>query len=229
MPIIHHDDLIQGSDEWHQIRCGLLTASEMKLVLTPTLKLANNEKTRAHAWELAAQRINEYVEPTYIGDAMLRGHEDEILARNLYSERIAPVTETGFVTNDKWGFTLGCSPDGLVSDDGLIEVKSRVQKYQVQTIVEHYRDGSAPGEFMMQLQTALLVCERQWIDLTSYSGGMPMWPIRVKADPKIQEAIEEAAGQFEAVIQEIIADYKAAIEAASLVIPTERTITMEMY
>jgi predicted phage-related endonuclease len=174
MTIKHHQDLIQGSDEWHAARCGLLTASEMKLILTPTLKVADNAKTRVHLWELAAQRITNYVEPTYIGDAMLRGHEDEILARALYSERYAPVEETGFVTNDKWGFTLGCSPDGLVGTDGMIEAKSRCQKYQIQTIVEEYREGVIPEEYLLQVQTALLVTGRKWCDFLSYSGGLPM-------------------------------------------------------
>jgi len=228
MTITYHDDLIQGSEEWHNARCGLLTASEMKLILTPTLKIANNDKTRAHAWELAAQRITNYVEPTYIGDAMLRGHDDEILARDLYGERIEPVTETGFVTNDGLGVTLGCSPDGLVGETGMIEVKSRVQKYQIQTIVENYRDGSAPSEFMMQVQTAMLVCGREWCDLVSYSGGLPMWPIRIHADAEIQAAIIEAATAFESTIQEIMFDYRAAIGGASLVIETDRTVEEEM-
>ena len=228
MTITYHNDLIQGSDEWHNARCGLLTASEMKLILTPTLKIANNDKTRAHAWELAAQRITGYVEPTYINDAMLRGHDDEILARALYGDRITPVTETGFVTNDGLGITLGCSPDGLVGEAGMIEVKSRVQKYQIQTIVENHRNGSAPDEFMMQVQTAMLVTGRKWCDLISYSGGLPMWPIRINADDEIQAAIVEAATAFEATIQEIMRDYTAAIEGASLVIETERTVEEEM-
>lgn len=230
MAIEYHDDLIQGSDEWHAARCGLLTASEMDRVLTPTLKVANNDKTRQHVWELAAQRITNYVEPTYIGDAMLRGHEDEILARQLYSEHFAPVTETGFVTNDKWGFKLGCSPDGLVGDDGKIECKSRIQKYQVQTIVEHYRDGIIPDGFMLQVQTGLLVTERKWCDLISYSGGLPMAPMRVEADEDIQEKIIDAARAFEEKVQEAIADYHAALEAkGARLIPTERRIDEEMF
>ncbi len=69
-----HRDLIQGSDEWHQARLGILTASEVKYILTAnTLKPADNEKTRAHVWEIAAQRISQYVEPSYSGDDMLRG------------------------------------------------------------------------------------------------------------------------------------------------------------
>ena len=65
--IKYHDDLIQGSDEWHAARCGLLTASEVKLILTPTLKIANNDKTRAHVYEIAAQRITGYTEPSRKG------------------------------------------------------------------------------------------------------------------------------------------------------------------
>lgn len=219
--IKYHNDLIQGSDEWHQARCGLLTASEVKHILTPTLKVANNDKTRAHVWELAAQRISQYVEPQYINDAMLRGHEDEILARGLYAANFAPVTETGFVTNDEWGFTLGCSPDGLVGDDGIIEVKSRIQKYQVQTIVEEYRDGGIPAEFVLQVQSAMLVTGRKWCDFLSYSGGLPMACIRVEADPEIQSAIIDAAANFEAHICAAIANFHAAVEVRGYP-PTER-------
>ena len=229
MTITYHPDLIQGSDEWHQARCGLITASEMRHILTPTLKPANNDKTRQHVWELAAQRITGYVEPTYIGEAMLRGHEDEILARALYSEHFAPVTEVGFVTNDEWGFTLGASPDGLVGDDGAIECKSRIQKYQVQTIVEHYRDGSIPDEFVLQVQTVLLVTGRKWCDLISYSGGLPMAPMRCEANPEIQAAIIEACTAFEAKIAEAIRDYQAALSADKRLIPTERTVEQEMF
>lgn len=229
MTITYHDGLIQGSEEWHAARCGLITASEMKLILTPTLKVANNDKTRAHVWELAAQRITGYVEPTYIGEAMLRGHDDEILARALYAEHFAPVEEVGFVTNDEWGFTLGVSPDGLVGNDGMIECKSRIQKYQVQAIVEYYRDGTTPDEFTLQVQTALLVTGRHWCDLISYSGGLPMQPMRCVADTEIQAAIIDACTAFEAKIAEAIADYHAALSADKRLIPTERRVEEEMF
>lgn len=228
MTITVHNDLIQGSDEWLAARCGLLTASEMKLILTPSLKVADNVKTRAHLWELAAQRITEFVEPQYVSDAMLRGHEDEILARALYAERYAPVEEVGFVTNDKWGFTLGCSPDGLVGTDGMIECKSRCQKYQVQTIVEEFTGAaSIPEEYVMQVQTAMLVCGRRWCDFISYSGGLPMAVIRVDAAPEIQDAILNAAAKFEARINEVINDFREAIEARGYP-DTERRVEEEM-
>jgi hypothetical protein len=128
----------------------MLTASEFDRILTPTLKIADNPKSRAHLWEMAAQRISGYVEPQYISDAMLRGQEDEILARDEYSKHYAPVQQCGFVTNNTWGFTIGCSPDGLVGDDGLIEIKSRCQKYQVETICSN----AMPDDFMLQVQAS---------------------------------------------------------------------------
>jgi hypothetical protein len=222
-------DMVQGSDEWHQARCGLLTASEFDRIITPTLKVADNPKSRAHLWELAAQRITNYVEPSYVSDAMLRGHDDEIRARELYSKYFAPVTECGFFTNDKWGFVLGCSPDGLVGDDGLIEAKSRCQKLHVQTACEYYESGEPPAEFMLQVQGQLLITERKWCDLISYCGGLPMLTMRVLPDPTIQEAILDAAAKFEARINEVVADFTAAIAADKLAIPTERTIEQEMY
>ena len=228
MTITIHDDLVQGSDEWHAARCGLLTASEIKLILTPTLKVADNVKTRAHLWELAAQRITEYVEPQYISDAMLRGHEDEIFARALYSDEYAPAVEAGFVTNDKWGFKLGCSPDGLVGEDGMIECKSRCQKYQVQSIVEEFTGVAAiPEEYWLQVQSALLVTGRKWCDFISYSGGLPMMVQRVLPDAPTQEAIVDAASKFEARINEVIADFHEAVKARGYH-PTERRVEEEM-
>lgn len=228
MTITIHNDLVQGSDEWLRARCGLITASEVKLLLTPTLKRADNDKSRAHLWELAAQRISNHVEPTYVTDDMLRGHEEEFYARQLYAEKIAPVEEVGFVTNDGFGFTLGCSPDGIVGSDGLIEIKSRRQKYQVQTIVEHWREGTPPSDYILQVQTAMLVTDRAWCDLISYSGGLPMIPMRIERDPKIGAAILEACAAAETKIAEIIEDFFAAVEARKLH-PTERRIEQEMF
>lgn len=224
MTITYHDAVIQGSDEWLQMRCGLLTASEMRLVITPTLKIADNDKTRAHVFELLFQRLTGYVEPQYVSDAMLRGQEDEVYARAAYCEHYAEVTEVGFVTNDRWGFALGYSPDGLVGDDGLIECKSRAGKYQVQTIAEN----EVPAEYMIQLQTALLVSEREWIDFISYSGGLPMFVKRVEPDLKVQAAIIEAAIAFEQRVAEKEREYFATLAAMPKLIPTERREAMEI-
>jgi len=220
--ITYHRDLIQGSDEWRAARCGLITASEMSLLLTPTLKIASNDKQRTHIYELAAQRISRYVEPSYISDDMLRGHEDEVEARALYAKHHAPVEECGFITNDEWGFTLGCSPDGLVGDCGVIECKSRRQKYQVATIVS----GKLPAEYALQVQTALLVTDRNWCDFVSYSGGLPMVVLRVFPDAETQEAILEAATLAEHDIAVTVSEF---LRLSRGMLPTERRIEQEMF
>ena len=225
MGITYHDEVVQGSDEWLALRRGLITASEMSLLLTPTLKIASNDKSRAHVYELAAQRISGYTEPHYIGSDMLRGQEDEILARALYAEKIAPVQECGLVTTDIWGFTLGYSPDGLIGDDGLIECKSRRQKFQIQTIAEHLPAGTIPEEYVPQVQTGLLVTGRKWLDFVSYSGGLPMAVIRVFPDLAVQAAIVDAAKAAEKQIADKLSAYHK--HAAGL-IPTERRIEQEM-
>lgn len=207
--IVIHAEYDQGSEQWLQARCGLMTASEMKLVLTEkTLKVADNDKIKAHIYELAAQRLTKFVEPIFESQDMLRGKIDEEEARSLYSERWGPVTQTGFITNDRWGFTLGYSPDGLVGDAGAIECKSRRQKHQVQTLVEHVLSDTIPGEFVMQHQTGLLVSEREWIDFVSFSKLLPMGVVRVHPDDKIQAAIREAAEITEAKIAKIVATFQ---------------------
>jgi hypothetical protein len=226
--ITYYPELIQGSDEWLQARCGLLTASEMHLILTPTLKTANNDKERSHLYELLAQRITKYVEPHYISDDMLRGQEDEVDARLLYAERFAPVQDMGFITNSRWGFTIGYSPDGLVGRDGLIECKSRRQKFQVQTVLEYLPDDVAPMDYMMQMQTGMLVSERRWCDFISYTGGMHMITIRVHPDEKIQEAILTAAAAFEERLAVKLARYKEIIATHDRLIPTQRRMEQEI-
>lgn len=217
-----YDNIVQGTDEWFAVRCGVLTASEVHKIITPTLKIADNEETKSHLFEILAQRISNYVEPSYISDDMLRGKDEEMLARALYSEKYGEVTETGFITNDKWGFTLGYSPDGIVGDEGLIECKSRKQKYQIETILCQGMPNNKRINCMLQIQTGLLVSERKWCDFVSYHGGLPMMVYRVYPDPVIQEAIIKAAESFENKINDLQEKYNSIVCNESMFTPTER-------
>lgn len=222
MTITYHRDLLQGSDEWLAARCGLLTASEMGRIITAkTLKPAKGDGMSAHFWELLAQRVTGHVEPQYVSDDMIRGQADEIEARSLYAKHHATVQDVGFVTRDDWGFTIGCSPDGLVGETGLIEIKSRRQRFQIETIV----NGAMPDDYRIQVQTALLVTQREWCDFISYSGGMPLAVYRVLPDEEVQAAIIEAASAFEKSIAVMMAEYHA---RSAGMIPTERRIEQEM-
>lgn len=226
--MIRIHDVEQGSEEWHAARCGLLTASEMKLIITPTLKAADNDKSRSHLYELLAQRVTKYVEPSYISDSMLRGIDDEIDAIAQYAKAYEPVTRCGFMTNDKFGFVIGYSPDGLVGNEGLVECKSRCQKLQAMTLLKFVPEQTIDPDFMIQCQTGLLVSERKWCDLISYCGGMPMATVRVYPDEKIQAAIVEVATAFEKRMAQDIAKYEAVLNSTARLLPTTRQIREEM-
>jgi hypothetical protein len=220
MTLTIYKELIQGSPEWLQARCGLLTASEMHRIVTPAkLKAADNDKSRAHLYELLAQRVTQFVEPTYVGEHMLRGQADEEEALSIYEDAYEAGHRVGFVTNDKWGFMLGFSPDLLVGDNGFVEVKSRIQREQVRTILA----AQMPEDFVLQVQTGLLVSERKWCDFVSFSAGLPMFTKRVFPDEEVQAAILAAAAKFHERLEE---EYAKIVERMSdpdyRLIPTER-------
>jgi hypothetical protein len=222
MTLTIHPDLIQGSDQWLDVRRGLVTASVVGRLVTPkTIQPASNPESRSLTMALAAERITGWTEPTYVSDDMLRGIDDEPRARDKYAEHYAPVTEAGFMVEDRWGFQIGYSPDGLVGDDGLIEVKSRRAKTQLATILA----DEVPLENVAQLQAGLLVSGRQWIDYVSYSGGMPMYVKRVLPQQEWFDAIVAAVTAFEENVAEMVRVYRAAVAGLHM---TERTTELEI-
>jgi hypothetical protein len=216
-------DLLQGSDEWLDQRRGMVTASVVgKLVTATTVKPASNDNSRALTAQLVAERITGWTDPNYVSDDMLRGHEDEPRAVEKYAEHYAPVTTVGFMVRDDWGFSIGYSPDGLVGDDGLVEVKSPRAKKHLTTVLS----GEVPPEHMAQLQCGLLVSGRKWIDFISYCGGLPMWVKRIEPDPRWHEAIVDAVTAFEQTAAEMVAAFEEATKDLPL---TERAIEQEMW
>lgn len=215
-------DLIQGSDEWLEQRRGMVTASVVGQLITPnTVKPAANDKSRALVAQLVAERITGWVDPVYVSDDMLRGTLDEPRAIAKYEEHHAPVTTAGFLVRDDWGFSIGYSPDGLVGDDGLVEVKAPRAKKHLTTILS----GEVPPEHMAQVQCGLLVSGRKWCDFISYCGGMPMWVRRVEPDQRWFDAITAVVEQFEKAAAEMVAAYQQATQGLPA---TERVIEQEM-
>ena len=185
--------------------------------LPPVYGPADNETSRNLVATLAAERITGHVEDTPISGDMWRGIDAEPYARDLYTQHCTdqPVSEVGFMVRDFGGFVLGYSPDGLVGDDGLLEIKAPRQKGHLTTVVS----DEVPGYYMAQLQAGLLVSGRKWIDYVSYSGGMHLWPKRVTPDPAWQAAILAAAEKAERAIEEQVATYEQAVVGLPL---TER-------
>lgn len=188
---------------------------------TTVIEPASNDESRGLTATLAAERANGFTDPTYVSDDMFRGIEEEPIARDLYSLHHAPVTEVGFLVRDFDGFRIGCSPDGLVGDDGLIEIKSRRSRKQMQTVLM----DSVPIENVAQCQAALLVSGRQWLDYVSYSAGMALWVKRIYPDLRWHKAITSAVRAFEANATEMVARYKESTRGMPM---TERVIFDEI-
>ena len=201
-----YNDLVQGTDEWLAARRGIVTASVVGQLVTPkTIKPAANDYSRALTMTLVAERITGWTDPVYVSDDMMRGTMDEPIARDLYSREYAPVTEVGFMVRDDWGYPIGYSPDGLVGDDGLIEIKSRKPKKHLATILA----DEVPIENLAQCQAGLLVSGREWLDYVSFAGGMPLWTKRVYPDERWFVAIRQAVDIFEMTAAEMVAAYRA--------------------
>lgn len=204
MSLIEYADIEQGTEAWHDIRRGVVTASVVGKLLTPTLKVADNDVSRGLTAALVAERITGWTEDTPMTADMWRGTESEPFARDVYSTYYQQATEVGFMVRQEDGWELGFSPDGLVGMDGLIEIKSPRAKTHLKTILA----DEVPGHYMAQCQAGLLVTGRDWLDFVSYVGGMPLFVKRVLPDPQWFDAITAACIAFEVNAQRIVDDYR---------------------
>jgi hypothetical protein len=202
--IKYYYDIEQNSNAWFEARLGVVTASNINLLLTPKGEPAKNAKVRDYAYKLVGERLTWRMDYEYQGFDMERGHIQEGIARDIYSRSYEEVRLCGFVMNTMHGFKLGASPDGIVGDEGGIEIKSRLTKFQIQTVTEDVIDT----DYINQIQANLLVTGRKWWDFVQYSNGMPLYVKRVLPDAVRQASIIEAVRQFEETCKEISTRYE---------------------
>lgn len=209
MNLTFYQNMIQGSAEWHAARCGMITASRIGKLVKKNGEFSDLEGANSLINELALQRLTGCWDDTPTTFAMVRGRDDEAVARTLYSEKIKPVTKIGFITSEFDGVTLGYSPDGLVGDEGLIEVKSRAQKFQLDTIIKL----AIPDKYKAQIQAGLMISGRKWCDFISFPacGGGKMFVMRAQADKAFQENLIAAVLEAEVRISSRMALYKDAL------------------
>lgn len=220
-----YEDIPQGSDEWLALRCGILTASEISKILTAkTLKSAANDHSRALVMEKAAQRITGEIEPSFFSEDMMRGVEQEPIAREYYRQVEPDAREVGFVTRDMGGFVIGCSPDALVGDAGGWETKCPRQKEHIRTVLS----GEVPEQYVLQVQMCLFVTGRDWWDFSSFYSGLDMPVIRVEPDERIHAAIHDASEQFEETVQSAVRSWSERSNSGIRMIPTEKIIESEV-
>lgn len=216
-------DCIQGSPEWHAARCGIVTASRVRDILTG----GEGKTRRAYLLEIAAEKMggskDEGPPLTY---EMQRGLELEPAVIELYGDLTGNTPEAAgfFISHQNLG-GLGYSPDGLVGEDGLLEIKTRKQKLQVELL----QKGEVPTEHMAQIQTGLLVTGRKWLDYISYNENIPPFLKRVYPDVSFQQRIIDELPLFYKEAHQIISNANKNVEKilAEYVSLTKKTAPTE--
>lgn len=164
--MIIHRDIAQGSEEWHALRLGIPTASCFDKIITAGAQPSKQVDAYANTL-LAELLVGKPVETFKKTVWMERGNELEAEAAFYYELTNDIETEkVAFITDDDR--TMGCSPDRLVGEDGLLELKCPAPNTQVDYIL----NGKLDRDYWPQVQGQLLVTKRKWVDLVSYYPGM---------------------------------------------------------
>ena len=188
-----YNELVQGTDEWFKVRLGKLTASKSQAI-------ANNGKgLETLCFEKVAEIISGTREDSYKNADMDRGNEQETLARSAYEMETGNQVKTvGFVELDE---RVGCSPDGLVGDDGLVEIKCHNGSKMVQLLFSNKIDT----KYVWQIQFQMYVTGRQYVDYVGFNENFPnLKIIRVIRDEKSIEKIRIGIETGKAKIEEIL-------------------------
>ena len=185
----------QGTDAWLQLRLGKVTASRVADIIAKT-KTGVSASRGNYLIELALQRVTGNIEPMYTNDAMAWGTATEPQARVDYEVKTGNfVDQIAFVEHPtiEW---FGCSPDGLVGNDGLIEIKCPNSATHWATI----KDKKPPNKYVIQMQTQMACTNRQWCDFVSFDPRMPersqLFICRVERDQTMIDEIEAEVMKF---------------------------------
>ena len=196
----------QGSDEWFQARLGKATASRVADIIAKT-KTGWGASRKNYLAELVAERLTGVPAESYTNAAMRWGVETEPEARAAYAFYAdADVTEVGFVDHPKIAMS-GASPDGLVSDSGLVEIKCP----NTATHIETLRGDAIPDKYIVQIQWQLACTERAWCDWCSFDPRLPedlrLFVQRVQRDGKriaeLEDAVTEFLNEVDATVREL--------------------------
>lgn len=195
-------DIEQGTDEWLQLRLGKLTASRFKDVLAKGRGNALSKTRQSYMYQLAAEILTGEPVESFKSSAMEWGNECEPRARAAYElKHDIDTTQCAFVEHSD---RIGVSPDGLVGDKGLLEIKCPSTVTQIQ----RYLDGTFPSEYKAQVQGQIWVCEREWCDFVSFdpriNADAEYFEIRVFRDEDYIKQLEAECLKFIDELKELL-------------------------
>jgi len=190
----------QRSSEWYEARRGIPTASNFNKIVTSNG--SPSKQAEGYLYQLVAERLAGVREEAYVSPAMLEGIAREAESRRVYAMlREVEVEEVGFCIDDSGRY--GCSPDGLIGEDGVLELKNP----QGKAAVEYLVSGTLPTAYIQQVQGQLLVTGREWCDFVSYYPGLPTLIVRVERDEgfisKLRDALEAFCDRLDEVCKVI--------------------------
>ncbi len=185
-----HAEFEQNSLEWLAARAGVLTASEFGQILTPKFEIRKGEMPKTH---LARKLAEKWLGPLP-GFSTLDMDFGKILeeeARPFYEVQFSEAIQSvAFITNDDG--TVGCSPDGLIGEEGGIEIKCPEPTNHIKYLL----GGKLPDDYAAQVHGAMFVTGRPWWKFMSYRRNLPPFVITIFQDEEIQEKIGEAVTEF---------------------------------
>lgn len=202
-------DIEQGTDAWLEIKCGKVSASKIADVLSKGKGKEEAAGTRNYRAQLVCERLTGTVEETYCNEAMQRGTELEPIARECY-EFLKGVTveQVAFVDHPTVDMA-GASPDGLVGDDGLIEIKCPNSANHIDYLLAN----ATPAQYIKQMMWQMACTGRQWCDFVSYDPRLPeelqLFVVRLHRDDAMIAEMEAAVTSFNESVEKMIEDIRA--------------------
>jgi len=193
------NEIIQGSDEWKALRLGKVTASRVADVVART-KSGYGASRANYMAQLIAERLTGTVAEAYTNAAMIHGTECEPEARSAFEfYQGVTVKEVAFVPHPKID-QAGCSPDGLVGEDGLVEFKCPNTATHLETLLGQ----AVPAKYETQMQFQMACTGRQWCDFVSYDPRMPEnMRLFIKRLPRDDKRIAELESEIAAFLLEM--------------------------
>ena len=224
MPIFHHD-VRQYSEEHDRLKVGIPTSSNFHKIITPQGK--PSKQWREYACVLIAERILQRKIDFYKSTPMERGLIVEAEAADWYEfDQDVTVQRIGFITDVN--HTIGCSPDRLVGNEGLLEIKAPLP----QTQVEYWLSGEVNERFRPQVQGQLYICQRSWVDILCWHDVLPKIVMRVEPDEKFIKALDRELQIFnffiESVMEKICTTNEVPVPQGGLALKTALRASLEV-
>jgi len=186
---------LQRTEDWHAARLGKVTASRVADVIAKT-KTGPSASRANYMAELICERLTGAKGDSYQNAAMVWGTETEPKARAAYEAETGSLVEgVGFVPHPTIPMS-GASPDGLVGEEGGVEIKCPNTATHIDTILSE----TIPGKYVTQMQWQMACTGRKWCDFISYDPRVPekmqLWVKRVERDDKRIEELEKEVNEF---------------------------------